>query len=273
MSFPIEKYINLYTLGAVNVGIILAAELSGSALEKNGAIHLISLFFALIAIALYPRLSKYLSSDNFLKSFLKKIFPILIILSLIHLFEYLMNFFILPFNDEYTDAIILGLYVVIILLIVVAVEYLLSSWRRNSKWLFDSALILIFALGSILVYALALGITDREFRFITYAEILFLFLFGIFSMVRILKLKTAMTVLRNFINYFLFTILFVVLSGLFEFFEIENLGGLPPLQNTYLSHFFIFLAISCYILGLTKLLKPGGVYNDIKHSLSGKVNR
>ncbi len=272
MSFPIEKYLNYYTLGAMNLALILITELSGDFFEETGIIHLLSLLFLPLALGMYLRAGQYVASDHFLKFFLKITFLLLFIFPLIHPAEMLLQA-VFSLSDETKDAFTLGAYLVSILGILAAAEYILSSWRRKTKWLYVLTLFLVFIFGFISFCLLAFWRGEESSAMITGVIALLVALAGVYSIFRIVKLKRVMPVLGNFIHYFSFAILFFTLSGLFEYFEINNLIGLPEVQNAYIAHFLIFATISVYILGLAKLIRPGGIYEDMKKAIENEENR
>jgi hypothetical protein len=193
----------------------------------------------------------------------------------VHLLEYFISIKILPLEYEAGDAFVLFSYMACILLIIGAGEYLLGLWRRksesaHSKWIFKGSLFLSAFFICFSFYFLLVKHTDEQLASITTPAVIFIFIIGIFAMVRIAMLKKVISILSHFIDYFSFTILFVMLSSVFEFFEAAEIEIVPgaDIQNTYITHFLIYIAISFYILGLTKLLTPGGVYKDINESLS-----
>lgn len=263
---PFEKMFTPYVLIALNLAGVLVTEFAGRGtyFAETGLVHAVTILF--VVLILVRIFSDYAFSDYILKGFLKIQLSFFLFLGMIHVYEYL-GLYVLNIADVVVESTAVLAYLVWLLGNIFAIEWVFRIYRQSSaKFLviFGTAI----ALVSALVVALHVYSTSiHEIPEWTHGTTLFLVaLSAVVTIWRLNQIKEIMPVFNNYAKYAVPAIILVTLASLSEYAESEgflNAFGISDVQNLYISHFLIYIALSLLLIGFGKLKKPQGIYADM----------
>lgn len=261
-----EKLLTVYMLIALNLAIILVAELAGRGtyFAETGLVHAVAIIFVgLIIVRIF---SDYAFSDHILRGFLKIQLLFFLLLGLVHVYEY-FGLYVLYINDVVVESTAVLAYLIWIIGNTFGIQWVLRVYGKSS-----SQLVLTFGTTIALTTSLIVGIhifssSIHEIPELAHAAVLsFMVVSALFSIWRLNQIKKIMPVFAEYARYATPAIVLVALAVFSEYAESEGfLGaiGISETQNLYISHFLIYVALSILLVGFGKLKKPKGIYAEM----------
>lgn len=256
----LEKVLSVKVLIAINIIIILAAEMTGDLFLTTGLIHMIALLFLLLGISRI--FVHYNSFDQYLQPLTLGSVGALLLFSFSHLTEY---FSFGHGEEHYSDALyvdVTNIYMTAMLLVALGAQYFLA--KRAGRYKLFSALTLGF-LGSFLVTILGfmrvieISLEPDEMDVYLYTALVI----GVttVSVVRLFKLGQVVSIMKSFAWYIVVAFTLVTAAALhYLLYEILEHLGMPDVQIIYISHFLFYAALSLMFLAFSRLANLGGIY-------------
>ncbi len=263
-----EKFLNLYVILIVNLLIIAAAELIGNGryFYDTGLIHLIGAFFA--ALVIYRIFTRYHLQDQFFKKFMRFSLTAFSVLAVAHILEFLWIRF-LPLGQEIIETAVIGFYLTCFFFLAIGLEFILRVARQKSEVNLHLPTIILFLVIIFSIFFMAFGapLLGEKIKAFLYVYLFWLVMLGIFIIIKSLELKRVLPLMSGFINYLILGIVFIIMAGWLEFFELFKPLFVDEIQITYLAHFTVYFALSFIFLGFGKLLNLGGIYEEVKKEI------
>lgn len=265
MNGKFEKIFNHWTMLGLNVLIIFIVEFTGTLFADTGLIHLIAIIFIILgASRIFVHHDVY---DQYLKPFIHGGIFALITFAASHVIEYTSHMYLnLPYDVISTNVI--NLYLASLLIITLGIEYFLRKIDKRSNILIPIILIGIISAFS----ALATSLSGREISLdpdkpLMYIYTLAIIIVTVFGIARLLRIKKHVSILVNFINYFVAGYLLIGFSSLqYVLYEVFLSLGIPLFRIVYTSHFLFYGALSLMFLAFVRLAQLGGIYTEIEKS-------
>lgn len=270
MPNALDRIFNLYTLIAVNIAIILAAELIGGGhlFFDTGIIHIIAILFIILAstrIGLH-----YYSYDAFLEKFFHASLAALFLFSFSHIVEF-VGYMVLHLKEDAVFANVANFYIACLLIIALGAESFLSAHdgrKEKLAWAIRAGVVLITAFIVYLFFNDQAVSLDDRFTQLLYAAVLLGA--GLFAYMRVSRIGKLVSISRGFIGYMKVTLVFIMFAALASvFYDLLKDAGLPEYQVIYLAHFFFYASLSTLFLAFGTLARLTGVYADLR-SLRGE---
>lgn len=262
MTIKFEKILNPWVLLALNILILLATELSGHFFQDKGIIHLIAILFVIFGISrIFVHYDAY---DRYLRPLIKGGLAALIIFSASHLVEFLG---FVAFKT-YEDAIfvnVVNFYVMSMLGVAIGAEYFLRALQksRGIKIWISVTSIAVLLLLTVLIFMNKISVSlepDEPLVFIYGAMVL---VASIFSLNRLATVKRHVSVMVDFVNFFIAAFILITISAFqYVFYDVLQGWGMPDFQIVYVSHFLFYGALSLMFLAFVRLTNLGGIYAD-----------
>lgn len=262
MEKRLEKILTPQVLLLLNMLILVVTELSGDFFREKGIIHLIAILFVILGISrIFVHYDAY---DRYLRLLIRGGLAALIIFSISHVVEFLGYFFL----GSYEDAIfinVVNFYIMSIFMIAIGAEYFLRTLKRGSMAMIGilSAGIIIFFVLTVLVFFKKISVSlepDEMMIYVYGAIVLGAFLL---SVIRLIKIKKHVSIMVNFVNYFLAALALITVSALqYVFYDVLKGIGMPLLQVVYVSHFLFYGALTLMFLAFARLANLGGIYQE-----------
>lgn len=266
LASSVEKLFTPLTLIVINLAIIVAAEVSGGGVffEETGLIHALAIIF--VALILVRIFTDYAFSDYILKGFLKIQLTFLLFLGLVHVYEYIAEH-VFMIREDVAQLTVMASYFVWLLSLLLALGFVLRIYYKKSP-------VILYALWGFFVVCVAGLIAPNVSPalvewFPVWFPKLILFgtvVFGVAGILSLRKLREIMPVFREYSYYAAPATILLILASFSEYFEATHtlqIFGIPDIQNLYLSHFLLYIALSILLIGFGKLKKPQGIYADM----------
>jgi hypothetical protein len=257
----LERILNPYILIALNVGIIIAAEMTGDLFIRTGLIHIIAIVFLLLGISrIFVHYETY---DQYLQPLLFGAVAAILLFSFSHIVEYT------SFGNEehelYADALyvdVSNMYMTAMLLVALGAQFFL--YKRTQSFLglamITSLFLIIFAatiFGLLRFYEISLE-PDEPWIYL-YSTIVVLV--TILSINRMIVLGKSTSLMSSFTGYIVVAFVLIGIAAIdYILYELLEHMGLPDVQIVYISHYLFFAALSLLFLAFPKLAKPKGIY-------------
>ncbi len=261
-----EKLFTPYALIALNLAIILSALLAGGGeyFAESGLAHGIAiLFVALIIVRIF---SDYAFSDYILRGFLRIQMAFFLFLGLVHVYEYL-GLDVFMFNAEVVELSVMGSYLLWILGILLALEFVFRIYSQKSAMFTVILYTLLIGCFSVLVFASLSPVVAKSlpewFPLIILSGIVG---FGVISILAMVKIREIMPVFADYSRYAIPATILVILAAFSEYFESTSYlltFGISHTHVLYFAHFFVYIALSLLLIGFGKLKKPKGIYAEM----------
>ncbi len=249
---------------ALNIVIIIAAELSGEFFLDSGIIHAIALVF--VVAAFVGVFTQYYIADPISQKFLRLSSVALLVFAASHVVEFL-GYRVFDMEEDAIFANVVNFYCISILLIMAGIEVIASAHEKRSafiRWAIRFCIALFAAL-------IAVNIENDEFisldpdssaLYLYGAGVALLYCVGLW---RILSVK-AITVLIVFVNYMNIGLALIVLSILpnMLYSVLEEGLKLSDYQIIYFAHFTFFAALSYMLVAFRKLGALKGIYAEVQ---------
>lgn len=263
MGNRLEQVFNHWTLLFVNVAIIIFVEATSMFFMRTGLIHLIAILF--IALGISRIFVHYDVYDQYLKPLIHGGILTLLIFAVSHVLEYFSySFLYLPYDA--IAANVVNLYLAGLLIVVLSVEHFLKRIEKEPKILspvlyagvsVSLALTVLFFFRSNLV-----RLTLANWQIYGYG--LAVVVVAILGIRQLLRLRSHVTILVNFINYFLVSFVLISISAmLYVLNDFLGSAGVSYVQVMYVSHFLFYGALSLMFLAFVRISHLGGVYEGL----------
>ncbi|MDO8668741.1 MAG: hypothetical protein Q7K65_00420 [Candidatus Buchananbacteria bacterium] len=263
----IEKIFSPLVLIAINLAVILIAELTGQLFFMYGIIHMIAILF--IALSIIRIFVRYYSFDPILEKFFMASLAALFVFALSHIVEYFsmsMGAFV-----YYSDSVLINtanFYLISLMLIIIGADAFLRVHDRRSLIQINVLIGLIAAL-IVLIFVLT---TKRELMSLEldnptpYVYTAIIFLLGLIAMMKINRIGKHVSISTGFTRLLHASIIMIMLSTVpYIFYEfLESNLNFPLHQVMYLSHFFFYASLSLFFLAFGRINIKGGIYEDLK---------
>lgn len=263
---PFEKLFTPYVLIAFYLAIILATEFigGGTYFADTGLVHAIAVIFVgLIIIRIF---SDYAFSDHILKGFLKIQLAFLLLLGLVHVYEYL-GLIVFPFNHAVVELSAMASYFLWLVGVLLALEFVFHIYYKKS-------IVFMVILGAVLLggFTVLIGanistaLADAIPVWFPDVMLLGVVLLGVASVLSTRKIIEVMPVFKEYSRYAIPAIILLVLATFSEYFESTGslqAFGVSETQNLYISHFLIYAVLSLLLIAFGKLKKPTGIYAEM----------
>lgn len=259
----LEQVFSHWMLLFINVAIIIFVEATSMFFMRTGLIHLIAILF--IALGISRIFVHYDVYDQYLKPLIHGGILTLIIFAVSHVLEYFSySFLYLPYDA--IAANVVNLYLTGLLIIILSVEHFLKRIEKEPKILppilyagvsVSLALTVLFFFRSNLV-----ELTTASW--LVYGYGLAVVMVAILGIRRLLRLRSHVTILVNFVNYFTASFALVSASALlYVLNDLLESVGVPYMQVMYISHFLFYGASSLMFLAFVRISRLGGVYEGL----------
>lgn len=256
--------LNHWTLLAINILIISAVEISGNFFSRTGLIHILAVIF--VGLGFLRLLFHAHVHDQFLEPIIHNGIFALVVLAFSHIVEYASyRYFKLPRQTIYANVI--NFYMIGLLVIALGVEGFWKGMQKSSKLIISlSWLGIVVFLGLITFFIVNPKVIELEstsWQVLGYVGAI-IFVAGL-SIWRLLRLKKHVSIMVNFVNYFIAAIALIGFGALISTTEevITNIG-VPSVQIAFLHHFLFYGALSLMYLAYERLLNLGGTYEDLE---------
>lgn len=268
----LDKIFNIWTLVFINIGIIAAAELSGTFFYATGLIHMLAVGF--IALGLFRVFLHYYTYDPFLEKTVHAVLIAMIIFAVSHLVEGL-SYMVFHIPQAVVAINVVNFYIISLFVILLGTELFLKVLYRHSKLfviIFSSAIAIFAAL--IVLFLLDNKLVSLEAD----SPLLYIYMIALLSVMvvgidRLLKVRSLVSVTRSFINYSLLSITLIAVSAVPNaLYEVLEGAGMPIYQIAYISHFLFYAALSVMFLAFGHLANLPGLYQEAeKYKNAGKT--
>lgn len=267
MANTLDRYLNGYSLLAINALIIVLALTIGNGLFffESGLIHLIALIF--IGLSVLRIIYHHYTYDPILEKFVHASFFALFVFAGSHIIEYASMMFL----NRYEDAVfanVANFYLIGTFAIIAGATHF--SGINHPTYAGALRTISYVVIAGFFVFSLYLFVNDRSVVLdpqhaspFIYAGLLVIA--GVLAGIEIMKIRRLTPVMRGFTSHLLgglFLILVAILPNIFYDFLAD--AGIPSYQSIYASHFLFYGALSLFFLSFQKLSYMGGVYEDLK---------
>ena len=264
MKNYLEKFFNHWTLLFLNILIIISVELTGMFFMDSGLIHLIALFFIVLgATRIFVHYDVY---DQYLKPLIHGGILVLLVFAISHILEY-VSYAIFYVSYDIIAVNVVNLYLVGLLITSLSVEMFLGRLKNGGRLLvplFHLGIITFLVLTvSSLVNGAMVNLEVNGLGMFIYSSLVILV--TLVCIGQLFRLRSRVTILVNFLNYFVASFALVSCSAmLYVLNEMLVRLGLPYFQMMYIGHFIFYAALSIMFLAYVKLSKLGGIYEDLK---------
>lgn len=263
---PFEKLFTPYILIALNLAIILAAEFvgGGAYFAETGFVHGIAIVFVgLIIVRIF---SDYAFSDRILKGFLNIQLAFFLFFGLVHVYEYLGLHFLM-LGDEVVELSVAFSYLLWFIGVILALEFVFRIYRKKSM-IFTAILSVLLAVGVLGLIGANVSPAFAQSLPAWFPIVILVLVtcFGAIGIFFIKKTREIMPVFEEYSHYAIPAMILVVLAAFSEYFEATgslSSFGVSDVQNLYISHFFVYVALSLLLIGFGKLKKPTGIYSEM----------
>jgi len=260
----LEKILNPVTFLLINLAIILLVELTGQLFFNIGAIHIIALFFVVLAVVRV--FVHYYTYDPILEKFFHACLAALFVFAISHLVEY-FSMHIFHYYSDSVFANTTNFYLISLMLIIIGAEAFLriydirSAWQSRTLAVFIGLLIILVGFFMSRNYAVSLDIDNPT----PYAYVLAVLFFGGVAIRKAMKIGQHVKFSKLFARYMSAGIVLIMLATLpYIFYELLEMNfGVPMYQIMYLSHFFFYASLSLMFLAFGKITTLGGELDDL----------
>ncbi|MFA5997006.1 MAG: hypothetical protein WC791_00795 [Candidatus Paceibacterota bacterium] len=251
---------------ALNVAIIILAEFvgGGTLFAESGLAYIIAvLFVILIAVRV---LADYAYGDYILKGFMKIQLTFLMLLGLVQLYEYVgLNIFLI--RPDVVQLTVEASYFVWILSAFLSLAFVFRIYYNKSQAIMV-ALWAFFALCIVGLIAPSISPAVVSWFPVWFPKLILtgITVAGVVGILALRRLREIMPVFTEFSHYSIPATILLILTGFSEYFEAYEVlqdFGISLIQNVYISHFFVYVALSLLLIGFGKLQKPKGIYEDM----------
>jgi len=257
----IDKVLNPYVLIVINIGIIIATEMSGMVFMDTGIIHGIAILFIILALTriMIPRTI----TDPTLKKFVSAAFIALVIFAASHVAEFLGYFLTGTYNDA-SFANVANFYIVSLFTLIIGIEIVLKSYYERSKiilWVSTIGIIIAAAL-TVLFFIKPDMITLDPGSIVPYIYVVAIVGVTGFGFVNLLEVKRVAPEIAIFTNYISGASALIAISALVNvLYEVlSDSFGVADYQAMYLAHFAFYISLSVLFLSFGKPLEGKGLH-------------
>lgn len=256
----LEKILSAKVLIAINILIIVAAELTGELFLQTGLIHMIALLFLLLGISRI--FVHYNSYDQYLQPLTLGAVAALLLFAFSHLTEY---FSFGNGTEHYSDALyvdVTNVYMTAMLMVALGAQYFLSKQSKTVPLLLTLAgafagSLVVTVLGFLRIITISLEPDEAD----VYLYSVVVIGVTILSITRMLRLGKAVSIMQSFARYIAVAFSLIALAALYYLlYEILEHAGMPDVQIIYISHFLFYAALSVMFLAFPRLARLGGIY-------------
>lgn len=267
MTSLVEKIFNFWTLLALNIVIILAAEFTGGGtfFYDTGLVHAIAVFFIILSESRV--FVHYHTHDQYLEKLVHTSLIAMAVLAVSHFVEFI-SYMVLKFHEDAVFANVANFYIISLLLITLGAQMFIDKHDQNRR--IFSKIIIALILFQAFVICLFLA-RDELITLETRSPGVLIYIAGILiaaalTIYKLARIKRLVSISRPFINYLIAAVALIAVSAiqniLYEFFE-ETLG-MPQYQIIYLAHFEFYIALSFFFLSFVRISKLGGLYQALE---------
>lgn len=256
-----EKFLSPWTFLFLNLVIVVLVEATGMFFMTTGLIHLIAILF--IALGIGRIFVHYNVHDQFLNPLIYGGIATLLLYAISHVLEYVSYaYFSLPY--ETISINVVNFYLTGLFIIALSVSYFLKRLEKGftffSYLLPIGVALCVFATILFNLYPNLVNLGFSSWLLYLYAgTVIGVTILGISWLIR---LKSHVSILANFIDYF--NAAFIMIAGSAMFYILsESLVniGVDYTQIMYVSHFLFYGALSMIFLSFGKLTHLGGLYD------------
>ncbi len=259
----LEKILGNWFFIILNVVIIAAVEGTGTYFYDTGMLHIIALFF--IVLAVIRIFMHYRTYDQFLDKIKHASIMALFIFAASHIMEYI-NFTVYRRYDDAVFITTIQFYLIGLASIAIGAELFLAKYDHRSYIQVTLLYLLSIALA-ISNIAISLNhnlITlkmNSGFPYVYTALTVLLLVIGI-SKMRRLKKKISISI--GFLNYMMWSVSLIAITTIPNiYYEIlEEVFHIPMFQTMYISHFIFFISLSLMFLSYKQLANLTGLYAE-----------
>ena len=232
---------------------------------RTGLIHLIAiLFVALGALRIFVHYDVY---DQYLRPLIYGGILTLLIFAVSHVLEY-ASYSLLYLPYDAIAANVVNLYLTGLLIVILSVEHFLKRVEKVLRImtpLLYSGMIACLALTILFFFRSGLVRLTPGGPMYSYGLAVLIVTF--LGIGRLLRLRAHVTILVNFINYFIASFILISISALmYVLSDVLEGVGMSYFQVMYISHFLFYGALSLMFLAYGRLSRLGGVYQGVKDS-------
>lgn len=267
MSALLDRALNLYSLTAFNVVIIMLALTTGGGMYfiTTGLIHLVALLFIVMAVLrIFYHAYTY---DPILEKLVHASFFALLVFAGSHITEYAS----MMFFNEYQDSVfanVANFYLISTLAIIAGATYFSGINHKTYAVLLRKASFVLIA--SLLLFSLYLFMNDKAISLemedaAPYLYAVGIVIAGVLAVVEVNKVKRLTPIMVGFTTYLLGALVLILVAILpYIFYDALASIGIPEYGSLYISHFLFYAALSLFILAFKELAPLGGVYEDLR---------
>lgn len=263
----LDRILNVYSLGLLNVGIVIAAEFvgSGTFFFQTGIIHILAIGFVFLAFSTLHR--RYYVADPILqKTFLRGAILSFVLFSCSHVIE----FVVFKTRGEYHDvlwATIINFYLLSFCALVIGVEFFLMQIKQGARArrLFFYGLVIVFFVLTIGYMTNTIGISLELDGFQPYVYAGVTLLISAFTFRHVKKIGRTIPVLRSFTNALNPVLVLIVIATFVSIlYELHDTIHVAEYHFVYISHFAFYASLSAMYLAFRTLEHLPGVPGELK---------
>lgn len=257
----LEKIFGSWFFIVLNILIILAVEFTGKFFYNTGILHVIALFFVLLAVGRI--FINYRTYDQFLDKIKYASVAALFIFAISHIVEYI-NFVVYYRYDDAVFATTINFYLIGLASITIGAELFLVKYDNRSK-----VLVQLLYLFSIALAVLNIVISFRHELISLSLNSVFPYMYVLLTTIllaigikKILRLREKISISVGFLNYLIWSMCLIAAAMAPNIFyeTIEQNFGIPMFQVMYISHFAFFMSLSLMFLSYKKFANLPGIY-------------
>ncbi|MBI5742793.1 MAG: hypothetical protein HZA25_03065 [Candidatus Niyogibacteria bacterium] len=263
----LDKILNIYSLAALNVAIVLLAEFVGDGkyFFESGIIHIIAILFIILAIS--RSFMHYYTYDPSFEKFLHASIAALLIFAASHFIEYL-TFMTANVYEDAVFANVANMYIMSLLVLIIGGDIFMRAFSSGPTLLMKASAAAIAALTALTIMLLLRSklISLEPDEIYPYIYGVALVSCGGFALYQMRRIRDRISLPHGFINYFMAATTLIIIAALINIFYefLENILVLPAHQVIYLSHFAFYAALSLMFIAFSKLSRLGGILADAK---------
>jgi hypothetical protein len=263
----LEKIFSSWFFVVANIFIILIVEWTGTYFYDTGMLHVIALFFVLLAVMRI--FVHYRTYDQFLDKIKYASIVALFIFAISHIVEYI-NFTVFHSYDDAVFATTINFYLIGLASMTIGAELFLVKYDHRSNWLVKflylfSIALLIFNIAISLNHKLISLEPDSVFPYMYALLAIILLAVGI---KKIIVLRQKISISKGFLNYIIGSVCLIFVAMIPNIFyeTLEEVFGVPMFQIMYASHFAFFMSLSLMFLSYKKFAHLTGIYADVEQT-------
>lgn len=264
----LDKIFNPFSLIAINILIIIAAEFTGGGMffMNTGLIHGVAILFIILSVSRI--FFHYYTYDPFFEKIVHGVLGASIIFTASHIYEYAsMNIYHTYKDSTFINAV--NFYLIGFMLIIIGAESFLRIPARRSTYLIKMLTIAILIFTALII-AFTLNGNWASLEINSPIPFIYAFLvatIGALGIFIIHKLKKLVPIAANFSNYLLASITLIIFATIpyifYDFIKARFYSYTNRHQIIYFSHFAFFAALSLLFLAFTKV-SWGGLYAEAR---------